>query len=47
MSSQTAMYLTDTWLPAQQKEKNIYYITQQQFEKKHYPKGAFVIQLDP
>lgn len=47
MSSQTVMYLTDSWLPAQQKERNIYYITKQQFDKKQYPKGAFVIQLDP
>jgi 4-amino-4-deoxy-L-arabinose transferase-like glycosyltransferase len=47
MSSQTVMYLTDTWLPEQQRARNIYYITLQQFQKKQYPKGAFVIQLDP
>ena len=47
MSSQAVMFLTDSWLPEQQREKNIYYITRQQFLKKQYPKGAFVIQLDP
>lgn len=46
-SAQTVMYLTDTWMPEQQKTKNIYYLTKQQFDKKQYPKGAFVIRLDP
>ena len=47
MSSQTVMYLTDSWLPEQQHATNIYYITKQQFEKRQYQKGSFVIQLDP
>jgi 4-amino-4-deoxy-L-arabinose transferase-like glycosyltransferase len=47
MSSQTVMYLTDTWMPEQQRAKNIYYITQAQFLNKEYPKKAFVLQLDP
>ncbi|MBP6886320.1 MAG: glycosyltransferase family 39 protein [Candidatus Pacebacteria bacterium] len=47
MSSQTVMYLTDTWLPAQQKEKNIYYITADQFAKRQYPRNAVVLDLDP
>lgn len=46
-SAQTVMFLTDTWMPQQQKERYIYYITQQQFDKKQYPKGAFIIRLDP
>jgi hypothetical protein len=47
MSGQTVMYLTDTWMPDQQRASNIYYITKAQFDQKQYPKNAFVIQLDP
>ncbi len=47
MSSQTVMYLTDTWMPAQQQEKNIYYLTRKQFESSSYPRGAIVLRLDP
>ena len=47
MSAQTVMFLTDTWLPEQQREKNIYYLTEQQFKEQKFPRGAIVIQLDP
>ncbi len=47
MQAQTVMYLTDTWKPAQQRAKNIYYITPQEFSEHKYPKGAIVVQLDP
>jgi hypothetical protein len=47
MSSQTVMFLTDTWMPEQQRAKNIYYLTQQQFEAQQFPRGAIVIMLDP
>ncbi|MCC6934187.1 MAG: glycosyltransferase family 39 protein [Candidatus Yanofskybacteria bacterium] len=47
MSAQTVMYLTDTWQPAQQRERNIYYLTREQFARHAYPRGALVVQLDP
>ncbi len=47
MSSQTVMYLTDTWMPAQQKAKNIYYLSPEQFTQHQYPRGAVVFDLDP
>jgi hypothetical protein len=47
MSSQTVMYLTDTWTPEQQREKNIFYLTAEQFKESQYPRGSVVIQLDP
>lgn len=45
--SQTIMYLTDTWMPEQQRAKNIYYITRKQFQQHRYRSGAVVVQLDP
>lgn len=47
VSAQTVMYLTDTGTPEKQKSKNISYLTPLQFERHAYPRGAFVIQLDP
>ncbi len=47
MSSQTVMFLTDTWMAEQQREKNIYYLTPEQFQRKEYPRGAVVLDLDP
>ena len=47
MSSQTVMYLTNTWTAEQQREKNIYYLTADQFNRHQYPRGAVLIDLDP
>jgi hypothetical protein len=44
VSAQPIMFLTDTGSPLQQRERNIYYLTQEQFNQKQFPKGAFVIQ---
>ena len=47
MPAQTVMFITDTWLPEQQKAKNIYYITESQYERGHYPKKAQFFPLRP
>lgn len=41
------MFLTDTSLPPQQEEKNIFYLTSEQYAEQQYPSGAIVIQIDP
>lgn len=44
--SQTVMFLTDTYTPAKQKEKNIYYLTPEQFKKGSYDKNGLVFPLE-
>lgn len=46
MPSQTVMFLTDTYTPAKQKEKNIYYLTPEQFKKGDYDKKGLVFPLE-
>ncbi len=41
--AQTIMYLTDTFLPEKQKEKNIYYLEPQRISE--IPSGSFIISL--
>ncbi len=44
MPSQTVMYLTDSFTPEKQKEKNIFYITPD--KKNNIPAGSFVVELN-
>lgn len=44
MPSQTVMYLTDSFTPEKQKEKNIFYITPE--KKNDIPSGSFVVELN-
>ena len=46
MPAQTVMYITDTWTAEKQHAKNIYYINEQQYQKKLYPKNAIIIPLN-
>lgn len=46
ISSQTVMFLTDTYTAAKQKEKNIYYLTQEQFKKGDYDRRGLVFPLE-
>jgi len=44
--SQTVMFLTDTFTPVKQKEKNIYYLTPGQFKKGGYDRRDLVFRLE-
>jgi hypothetical protein len=46
MPTQTIMYLTDTFSPAQQDEKNIHYLTPEEFSRHRYKSGSFIVQLN-
>ena len=46
MPAQTIMFLTDTYTPAKQKAKNIYYMTEDQFKAGKYDRNATVIPLE-
>ena len=45
MPAQTVMYITDTWTPEKQQAKNIFYLTEEQYAKKLYPKNATIFPL--
>ncbi len=47
MPAQTVMYLTDTWTPAKQKAKNIYYLTEEQYKYRQYRQNGIVFSLEP
>jgi hypothetical protein len=47
MPTQTLMYLTDTFSPRQQEEKNIRYLTPEEFATRKYKAGSFIVQLNP
>jgi len=46
MPAQTVMFITDTATADKQKEKNIFYLTQEQFDRREYDWGAMVIPLE-
>jgi hypothetical protein len=46
MPAQTVMYLTDTWTPEKQREKNIYYLTPEQYSQKQYRLDGTVYPLE-
>jgi len=46
MPAQTVMFLTDTYTANKQKEKNIYYLTPEQFKKGQYSKNSIIIPLN-
>lgn len=46
MPTQTVMFITDTFTPAKQKQKNIYYLLPGQVEKTGIPESAFVVSLN-
>jgi len=46
MPAQTVMYLTDTYTPEKQKEKNIYYLTEEQYKGGRYDRNSVVIPLE-
>ena len=47
MPAQTVMFITDTFTAAKQKSKNIYYLTQAQYDQGRYDKNAIVLPLKP
>lgn len=47
MPAQTVMYLTDTWTAEKQRQKNIYYLTEEQFQQKQYLQNSTVFRLEP
>lgn len=47
MPTQTLMYLTDTFSARQQEEKNIRYLTPEEFATRKYKAGSFIVQLNP
>jgi dolichyl-phosphate-mannose-protein mannosyltransferase len=47
MPTQTVMYLTDTWTPEKQDEKNLHYLTPAQYAATRIPRGAVVVSLEP
>ena len=46
MPAQTVMFITDTYTPEKQKAKNIYYLTEEQFEKGLYDRRGVVVPLE-
>mgnify|MGYP001564907156 CR=1 FL=1 len=46
MSAQTVMYITDTYTPEKQAQKNIYYLTEEQHRSGQYNKASVVILLE-
>ncbi|MEX2090574.1 MAG: glycosyltransferase family 39 protein [Candidatus Paceibacterota bacterium] len=46
MPAQTVMFLTDTYTADKQKQRNIFYLTKQQFNKGDYDKGGLVFPLE-
>jgi len=46
MSTQTVMFITDTFTPEKQVEKNIHYLLPDQIEKANIPESAFVVPLN-
>lgn len=45
MPAQTVMFITDTATPEKQKAKNIFYVTEKQYQAGEYDKGGIVIPL--
>lgn len=46
MPAQTVMFITDTASPEKQKARNLFYLTQEQFEKGEYDRQSIVIPLE-
>ena len=46
MSAQTVMYITDTWTPEKQKAKNLYYLTEEQYNAGKYDRKASIFFLE-
>ena len=46
MPSQTVMFLTDTFTPAKQSAKNIFYLTEEQYKKGDYHRNSTVFLLE-
>ena len=46
VTAQTVMYITDTWTPEKQRAKNIFYLTQEQYDRRQYLAGAKIIPLE-
>lgn len=46
MPAQTVMFITDTWTPEKQKAKNIYYLTEKQYNDGAYDKKATILPLE-
>lgn len=46
MPAQTIMFLTDTYTAEKQKIKNIFYLTQEQYDAKKYNKNSIIIPLE-
>ena len=45
MPTQTVMFITDTFTPAKQEQKNIHYLLPDQIEKVNIPAAAFITNL--
>lgn len=46
MPAQTVMFVTDTYTPEKQKAKNLYYLTEEQYEMGLYDRNSVIIQLE-
>ncbi len=46
MPAQTVMFITDTYTPEKQKAKNIFYLTEKQFENGEFTRGSVIIPLE-
>ncbi|MBI2594859.1 MAG: hypothetical protein HYW38_01195 [Candidatus Colwellbacteria bacterium] len=46
MPAQTVMFLTDTFTPVNQKQKNIHYLTPEQLDQTQIPESAFIVPLN-
>ena len=46
MPAQTVMFVTDTYTPEKQRAKNIYYLTEEQYENGLYDKNSVVVPLE-
>ncbi|OGN07385.1 MAG: hypothetical protein A3B86_01390 [Candidatus Yanofskybacteria bacterium RIFCSPHIGHO2_02_FULL_38_22b] len=46
MPSQTVMFLTDTWTPAKQLAKNIFYLTEEQYKTEDYHRNSAIFFLE-
>lgn len=46
MPAQTVMFVTDTYTPEKQRTKNLYYLTEEQFEKGEYDRNSVVVPLE-
>lgn len=47
MPAQTVMFITDTYTPEKQRTKNIYYLTEEQYEMGLYDRNSVVVPLEP